>query len=269
MKIVVLDALPLDADIDMDWSPLRALGELTLYPQTAPEETAARIADATVVFTNKVRLTADHFAAAPNLRLVSVLATGHDIVDSAAAREQSVTVCNVPGYSTPSTAQTTVALLLELCHHVGDHARRVRAGAWTDAGIWSYWETTPVELAGLRMLLIGRGAIGTQVGYVAAALGMTVQAAQLPGREAKAGTEYIPLDIGLAEVDVVSLPLPADPGNARTDEPGTPGANETGRIPCQHRAGRPDRRNRRRRQPAGRASRRLRGGRTERRTAST
>ncbi len=213
LKIVVLDALPLDAEGDMDWSPLREMGELILYPQTQPDETAGRIAGASAILTNKVRLTADYFANAPTIRLVSVLATGYDIVDVVAARNHGVTVCNVPGYSTPSTAQATIALLLELCHYAGDHAIRVREGGWTEANAWSFWLRSPVELAGKTLLIVGLGAVGRRVGRIAEAMGMQVFAAQLPGRETT-GTADIPrvlLEEALPRADVISLHCPLTP----------------------------------------------------------
>ena len=210
MKIVVLDSHPFDSDGAVDWSALRSLGDLTLHPGTAPEETTARVAVADVVLTNKVPLRAEHLDAAPRLRLVSVLATGFDVVDARAARERGITVCNVPGYSTPSTAQTTIALLLELCSHVGHHAARVREGAWQRAGVWSFWERTPLELDGLTLAVVGMGAVGTRVARVAEALGMRVLAAALAGRPGPGSGPYprVPLAEALARADVVSLHCP-------------------------------------------------------------
>lgn len=214
MKIVVLDALPLDAHRDLDWSPLAALGSLTCYDQTSPDETATRVTEANAVYTNKVRLTAEHFALAPNLRLVSVLATGYDVVDVAAARERGVQVCNVPGYSTPSTAQTTIALLLELCHRTGHHARAVAEGEWQRRGLWSFWDQAPVELAGKTLSLVGYGQIGQRVAAISEALGMTVVTAVVPGREAAtsaASYPRLPLENALRVADVVSLHCPLTP----------------------------------------------------------
>lgn len=211
MKIVVLDAQPLDAG-DIDWAPLRALGDLTLYPGTSPQEVAARIADAEVVYTNKVRLSDQSFAAAPRLRLVSVLATGYDVIDLDAAQRRGVTVCNVPGYATPATAQTTIALLLELTHQVGAHAAAVRAGAWTRSGRWSFWNQPLIELADKTLAIVGLGAIGSRVAETAKALGMRIVAAQLPGRAGRAGIyPRLPLDEAFAAADVVSLHCPLTP----------------------------------------------------------
>jgi glycerate dehydrogenase len=208
----VLDSLPLDADQYLDWSAMAALGTLTLHPQTTPEQVAERIADAAIVLTNKVSLRALELQQAPALRLISVLATGYDVVDVATAREHKITVCNVPGYSTPSTAQTTIALLLELCHRVGEHTRLVQDGEWQRRNTWSWWSTAPRELAGKTLLLIGSGQIGTQVGRIALALGMTVLAAHFPDRPRK-DTEFscLPLGDALPQADVVSLHVPLTP----------------------------------------------------------
>jgi glycerate dehydrogenase len=214
MKIVVLDSLPLDADHDLDWSPLRSLGNLTLYERTAPEEINARIADADAIYTNKVRLSGEHFVTAPSLRLVSVLATGYDIIDLAAAKAAGVTVCNVPGYSTPSTAQTAIALLLELCQHIGHHAGEVREGQWQARGIWSFWDRTPIELDGKTLAIIGMGKVGGRVAQISEALGMSVIAASLPGREEKSNAypyPRLPLSEALRMSDVVSLHCPLTP----------------------------------------------------------
>ena len=124
MKIVILDAYAANPG-DLSWDEFAALGELTVYDRTAQEDAAARIGDAEVVFINKVRLTDEIFAACPNLKLVSILATGYNIVDLAAAKRRGITVCNVPGYSTRAVVQMTFALLLEICQQVGLHSGAV------------------------------------------------------------------------------------------------------------------------------------------------
>ncbi len=212
MKIVVLDSVPLNPG-DLDWGPLAAQGELTLQESTAPEEVGSRIADAEVVYTNKVRLGRDAFTAAPHLRLVSVLATGYDIIDLDAARERGVTVCNVPGYAAPSAAQTTIALLLELTHHVGEHSAAVRAGAWTRAGIWSFWNHPLVELAQKTLVIVGPGAIGGKVAEIGGALGMRVLAAEPPGSPVSGSGPYepVPFEDAFGVADVISLHCPLTP----------------------------------------------------------
>lgn len=208
---MVLDSLPLNPG-DLNWTPLRELGDLTLFENTAPHEVAERVREADVVYTNKVPVRADAFAAS-RLKLVSVLATGYDIIDLDTARQKGVTVCNVPAYGTNSVAQTTIALLLELTHHAGAHDAAIREGQWQRAGFFSFWNYPLVELADKTLLIVGLGAIGSKVAQIATALGMRVIAAQLPGRNTPSHDNYprVPLQQALPQADVISLHTPLTP----------------------------------------------------------
>lgn len=216
MKIVVLDFRPLDAG-DLDWQPLRDCGVLQLYDNTQPNELFDRIADAEIIFSNKVKLPREALEAAPQLKMIGVLATGYDIVDIEAAREKNVMVCNVPSYSAAFTAQSTLALLLELTHNVGAHDNAVEDGLWTKQEYFSFWNYPLVELDGKTLVIVGLGNIGRRVATIAKAFGMKVIAAQLPGREVQhsnardAEFSYVPLDEAMAQADVISLHCPATP----------------------------------------------------------
>lgn len=174
MKIVVLDGYAANPG-DLSWDALAALGELTVYDRTAPADVLSRIGDAEAVYTNKVVLSAETLAACPKLRLVSVLATGYNIVDTAAARKLGITVCNVPAYSTRDVAQLTFALLLEVCHHVGHHSQTVHEGRWSKNADFCYWDYPPMALYGKTMGIVGFGQIGQASAKLAQAFGMEVQ----------------------------------------------------------------------------------------------
>ena len=118
MKIVVLDGYTENPG-DLSWDGLRALGELTVYDRTRPEEAASRIQDAEIIVTNKVPVTRALLDQCTGIRYVSVLATGYNVVDLKAASERGIPVSNVPAYSTDAVAQHTFALLLELTNHAG------------------------------------------------------------------------------------------------------------------------------------------------------
>ena len=211
MKIVILDAYAANPG-DLSWDEFAALGELTVYDRTAPEDVAARIGDAEVVFINKVRLTDDIFAACPNLKLASILATGYNIVDLAAAKRRGITVCNVPGYSTRAVVQMTFALLLEICHHVGAHSQAVKAGEWSRNEDWCFWNYPLIELAGKTMGIVGFGRIGQAAGRIAKTFGMKVLAFDnYPNEAGKEIAEYVSLDELYAKSDVISLHCPLFP----------------------------------------------------------
>jgi glycerate dehydrogenase len=210
MKIVVLDAKPLDVG-DMDWTPLNALGDVTRHPNTAPGQTIERVRDAQAIFSNKVFVGAAEMGAAPELKFIGVLATGYNNVDIEAARQRGITVCNVPGYGTNFVAQTTIALLLELCQRVGAHDAAIRAGQWQREGAFSFWNGPLVDLEGKTLLIIGLGAIGKRVAQIANALGLNVIAAQLPGRNRDDSFPRLPLEEALPLADVISLHCPLTP----------------------------------------------------------
>ena len=216
-RIVVLDGFTTNPG-DLGWEPLERLGTLTVHQRTPPELVAGRIALADVVVTNKTRLGASELAAAPALRGICMLSTGHDVVDGAAAAARGVPLCNVPEYGTASVAQAVFALLLELTNRTGQHSERVRQGAWSASPDFCFWEGNLTELAGLRLGVVGLGRIGLAVAAIARAFGMEVLAHRRDSAagvrsESSSGLEVPVVDLPtlLADSDVVSLHCPLTP----------------------------------------------------------
>lgn len=229
MKIVILDAYAANPG-DLSWDEFAALGELTVYDRTAQEDAAARIGDSEVVFINKVRLTDEIFAACPNLKLVSILATGYNIVDLAAAKRRGITVCNVPGYSTRAVVQMTFALLLEICQQVGLHSGAVHTGRWQTCPDFCFWDRPLIELDGKTMGIVGYGAIGSAAGTVAQALGMKLLVTARHERPVPEGARFVSLPELLAQSDVVSLHCPQTAENARMIDAGALAQMKDGAI---------------------------------------
>lgn len=229
MKIVILDAYAANPG-DLSWDEFAALGELTVYDRTAQEDAAARIGDAEVVFINKVRLTDEIFAACPNLKLVSILATGYNIVDLAAAKRRGITVCNVPGYSTRAVVQMTFALLLEICQQVGLHSGAVHTGRWQTCPDFCFWDRPLIELDGKTMGIVGYGAIGSAVGTVAQALGMKLLVTARHEKPVPEGARFVSLPELLAQSDIVSLHCPQTAENARMIDAGALAQMKDGAI---------------------------------------
>lgn len=212
MKIVVLDGYTLNPG-DISWEGMEALGEVTVYDRTKPEEVVERIGDAEVVYTNKTPITRETLDQCGNVRFIGVLATGYNIVDIEAAKEKGIPVSNIPTYGTAAVSQFAIALLLELCHHIGEHSDAVKNGEWTSNPDWCFWKYPLVELAGKTMGIIGFGRIGQDTGKIAQALGMKVLAFDAYKRpELESETcHYADLDTLLAESDVISLHCPLFP----------------------------------------------------------
>lgn len=215
MKIVVLDGYTENPG-DLSWAPLEALGELTVYPRTRDgREAAQRIGDAQVVLTSAVPITREILDACPGVGLIGVMATGYDQVDCAAARQRGIPVSNVPAYGTAAVAQFAIALLLEVCLHVGHHDATVRQGRWAACPDWCYWDEPLVELEGKTMGVVGFGRIGRRTAGIARALGMEVLACDTARDDAgRALARYVSLEELLALSDVVALHCPLTPQTA-------------------------------------------------------
>lgn len=203
MEIVILDAATLGADIDL--SPLQRLGNLTVWENTPPELVAQRIENTDVIVSNKVKLTEQVLKNAENLKLICLAATGYDCVDTGYCASRGIGVCNVPGYSTQSVAQLTVAMVLELVNHLSVYRDYVHSGAYSRSGVAN--SLTPVwhELYGKTWGIIGGGNIGRQVAKIAEAFGCRVLICR---RKADAEYETADLETLCAESDIISVHVP-------------------------------------------------------------
>ncbi len=210
MKIVVLDGYTLNPG-DLSWAGFEKLGDLTCYDRTDNiEDILERISDAEAVITNKTPLTAETIKACPGIRYIGVLATGYNVVDVKAAAEAGIPVCNIPTYGTTAVAQFAFAHLLNICHHVKDHADTVQQGKWSRCPDFCYWDYPLTELAGKTMGIIGYGRIGQAAGKIAQAFGMKVLAYDEYRIEDLVceTMSYASLDEVLAGSDVISLHCP-------------------------------------------------------------
>ena len=203
MEIVVLDAATLGTDTDL--SPLMRQGNVTVWNTTAPEQVAERIKQAEVIVSNKVRLMEPVLRDAKNLKLICLSATGYDCVDTAYCAQNGIGVCNVPGYSTQSVAQLTVAMVLELVNHLSTYREYVHSGAYTRSGVAN--ALTPVwhELYGKTWGIVGGGNIGRQVAKIADAFGCGVLVCR---RKPDELYETVDLDTLCAQSDVISIHVP-------------------------------------------------------------
>jgi glycerate dehydrogenase len=208
-KIVLLDK-PRETPGELDWSDLLALGECTIYDETPPELAAGRIGDAEIVLLNKTPLPADTLRRCPNLKLISVIATGFNTVDTAYAAERGILVSNVPSYGSEAISQHAVALLLELTNHVAHHDAEVRKGRRNSASDWCFWDYSILELESKTAGIVGLGHIGKITAQILLAFGMNVLAYDTchdPAWET-ARSRYTDLDTLFHTSDVILLHCP-------------------------------------------------------------
>ena len=209
MKIIVLDGHTLNPG-DLTWDGFSELGELICYDRTNKEDVISRIGNADAVITNKTLITKEIISACPSIKYIGVLATGFNVVDTAAAAEKNIPVCNIPTYGTTAVAQFVFAHLLNICHHIESHSQTVFNGDWTVCQDFCYWNFPLIELADKTMGIIGFGRIGQNTAKIAQAFGMKVlafDAYQNKDLESD-NLRYADLDEVLANSDVISLHCP-------------------------------------------------------------
>ncbi|MCB1052852.1 MAG: hydroxyacid dehydrogenase [Acidobacteria bacterium] len=206
-RIVVLDGQTFG---ETDLSRFARLGSFVAYSATHPDQLDARLNEADIVITNKVRLTESHFKTHRHLRLVCIAATGTNNVDLQAAKNAGVWVCNVPDYAADSAADHSLALYFALSHHLIAQDRYVRSGTWSDSPVFCH------PLSGFRQIrdlcwgVVGFGSIGQTLAKKLHALGTKVRVCpRRPRALAEFQTSALP-EL-LATCDVVSLHLALDP----------------------------------------------------------
>jgi len=214
MKIVILDGYTLNPG-DLSWDKLKEFGEVTVHDRTEYDNKAIikAIDNAEIIFTNKTPLHKAVLDQVPSIKYIGVLATGFNVVDVDSAKDLGITITNVPSYGTTAVAQMTLALLLEMCHHVGEHNRAVKKGEWSKSKDFCFWNYPLIELDGKTMGIIGFGRIGQATAKLAQAFGMNVLTS---GSSRKSELEtsnckQVDMDELLSKSDVISLHCPLTP----------------------------------------------------------
>ena len=212
MKIVITDGYTVNPG-DLNWNIIASFGDLVVYDRTLPDQVPERCKEAAIILTNKVPIDRNTILQLPLLKLIHVTATGYNVVDTVAAKEKNILVCNVPAYGTSSVAQHAIALLLELTNHVGLHAISVAEGEWQRSVDWSYAKTPLIELDGKILGIVGFGNIGKQTARIANAMGMKIIYYNTTPKKNDLA-EFRNPDSLFAESDFISLHCPLKADNA-------------------------------------------------------
>lgn len=209
MKIVVLDGKGLNPG-DLSWDKIRPFGDLIVYDRSAPDQIVERSQGAQILLTNKCELSEDQFRDLPDLRYISLLSTGTNVIDLKAARKFHIDVSNIPTYSTESVVQSTFAHLLNLFSRIAEETSFVKTGEWSTWPDFCHWGGPLRELDGKTLGIIGLGTIGRRVAEVAQAFKMKVLAygPHLPIGSTIKGVYAVSLDDLIAQSDIISLHCP-------------------------------------------------------------
>ena len=211
MKTVILDGYTENPG-DLSWDAFKEFGEVQVYDRTPYDvkEICKRIGDAQIVITNKTPISADVMSTCKSIKYIGVLATGYNVIDVKEAKNNNIVVSNIPTYGTEAVGQFAIALLLEICHHIGHHDKAVHDGKWEKCPDWCFWDFPLIELKDKVLGVIGFGRIGQTTAKIAQALGMKVLAYDAVKNKAleSGSCQYASLDTVLSSSDVIALHCP-------------------------------------------------------------
>lgn len=172
MKITIVDKCTVTKG-DVDLTVLEKLGEVEYYDLLTKEQLIEALQGSDAVVCNKAIIDKEVIDKT-NLKFIGLFATGYNNIDIDYAKEKSIVVCNVPGYSTDSVVQLTFSLILELAASTSDYIASVKAGDWLRSKQFSYFHSPITEISGKTLGIYGLGTIGIAVAKVALAFNMKV-----------------------------------------------------------------------------------------------
>lgn len=206
-RLTVLDGYAMNPG-DLSWDRLKESFEIEVYDRTPADKVIERIGNSDAILVNKVSITDEIMAACPNLKYIGVNATGYNVIDTDAAHKRSITVTNVPAYSTDAVAQHVFAFITSYTNKVYEHSISVKNKDWVNCPDFCYWNSPLMELSGKTLGIFGYGSIGKKVSEIGKAFGMKVIACS---RTPKDGVENVTFDQLLEKSDFISLHSPLTP----------------------------------------------------------
>ena len=208
MNIVILDGYTANPG-DLSWDQFNDFGTVTVYDHTPKDLILERCINADI----KIELTKEILDQLPQLKYIGMLSTGFNVIDIKAAKDNGITVCNVPTYSTSAVAQLTFALILEMYNQVSLHSNAVHNGEWSSCRDFCFWKTPLLELSRKTIGLIGFGKIGNEVAKIADAFSMNIlcYVPSIKPQPDYKSFRFVSLDELAEKSDIVSLHCPLTP----------------------------------------------------------
>lgn len=185
-----------------------------LQPELSADDLPARIGDAEVLIVRSTRVTRATIEAADRLRLIIRAGAGTNTIDTEAAAERRIPVCNVPGKNAVAVAELAFGLILSIDRNIPDNVIDLRAGRWNKK---RYAQAQGIH--GRRIGIVGLGGIGMALAERAAAFGMRVHVIGKRDRSPEVAERLHAIeaeevgDLGelVSRCDVVSFHVPATP----------------------------------------------------------
>lgn len=204
-RIVFLDRETIGPTVNLN--PPKSDHEWVCHDSTSEAQVVERLKGAQVAITNKVPLRRTTLEQLPELKFITVAATGYDVIDVQACAELGITVSNVRGYAVNTVPEHTMALILALRRSLMGYRQDVIDGQWQASGQFCFFNHPIRDLNGSRIGIIGAGTLGKSVARLAEAFGMIPMYAEHKGKSGM-GEFYTPFDEVLETADIITLHAP-------------------------------------------------------------
>ncbi|HUU85073.1 MAG TPA: hydroxyacid dehydrogenase [Phycisphaerae bacterium] len=171
---------------------------------------AVRENGAQVLIVRSTKVPPDVIEAGKSLELIIRAGAGYDTIDTAAAKQHGIRVCNCPGKNSVAVAELTLGMMLSLDRRIVDNTLDLRNG------VWAKKEYSKARgLKGRTLGIVGLGRIGYEIAKRAAAFDMNLIYSDVIDQkeiEKELGIRKVPFEHLLAEADFVSLHVPGGAG---------------------------------------------------------
>jgi glycerate dehydrogenase len=196
---------------DLDFTVLEAVASWQWFNNANVNDIHHCLADAEIIVSNKAVINREVMDLCPRLRLICVAATGVNNVDTGAARQRAIKVCNVRAYATLSVAQHVFSFILSLNRKLFSYRESASNGQWSHSDYFCYFGEPVSDLEGKTIGIVGYGELGHAVAAIAACFGMQVLIAKRDEKDLREGR--VELNTLLSIADVVSLHCPLTEDN--------------------------------------------------------
>ncbi|MGF1700678.1 D-2-hydroxyacid dehydrogenase [Photobacterium makurazakiensis] len=177
------------------------------HPATEPEQIVERLANATIVITNKVVLDATILSQLPQLKMIAISATGTNNVDLNYCRSNGIIVSNIQGYAVDSVPEHAIAMMFALRRNLMGYHRDIQNGVWAEKGQFCFFTHPIGDIRGATLGIIGSGGLGQAMANLGKTLGMNVVFAERKGAST-CREGYHSFDEVISHADIISLHCP-------------------------------------------------------------
>lgn len=210
-KAVFINSEKLDFDQKLDYSSLSDITEFTKYDDSTDEQFLERVQGQDIVITKELPVGRDLISKFPSsVKIICEAGTGFNNIDLAAAKEKSITVCNVPNYSTEAVAHLTITLILSLSAGLAQQQKMLDRGNFDN--FTKHLQVPSFEVMGKTLGVVGVGAIGREVIRIALALGMNILVHDpYPRPWGESAVQFVSFEELLKRSDFITLHCPLMP----------------------------------------------------------